>query len=360
MVEIVDSGGHHTVPDPCDGIVCGAHGTCVGAATTIGTCSCTDDYTGAMCDVAPIPPSPPSAPGGRTVGATYQYTSFEEPASFECAATSQADCGNAAMKTIGADCASVADGTACAVASLGGIAGSGPADTSAGFVTEFVSTGEELGFATYWEPCAEDGSGLSGVACNYGPNDDEDNVGVVPLGKWGSAGDNGNDVLHGEQVYMMDDADGFVYTTLDSVDLAAMANPVVSIWTHIDSTSYESKDAIRVWATCSDGTTIDVVSGVLDDEAHPTGADGQQLTENLWVPHLASLAGCGVATLSFGCQSNSNSEECWFDLIEFYDQSGGGTAEPTGPAKVVVSELMYNPPGDQGSDNQYEYMEVRR
>ena len=154
------------------------------------------------------------------------------------------------------------------------------------------------------------------------------------------------------------DADGFVYVTLDSVDLAAMANPVVSIWTHIDSTGYESSDAIRIWATCADGSTIDVVSGVLDDEAHPTGASGEQLTENVWVPHLASLAGCGTATLSFGCQTNSNGEECWFDVVEFFDQADSGSAELTGPANVIVSELMYNPPGDQGPDSKYEYMEV--
>ncbi len=44
-----------------------------------------------------------------------------------------------------------------------------------------------------------------------------------------------------------------------------MATPVVSIWTHIDSTGYVAKDAIRIWATCADGSPIDVVAGVLDD-----------------------------------------------------------------------------------------------
>ena len=135
---------------------------------------------------------------------------------------------------------------------------------------------------------------------------------------------------------MIDDPDGFAYVTLDPVDLSAMTTPVVSIWTHIDSTGYESKDAIRVWATCAGSDTVlDVIAGVLDDEAHPVGADGQQLAENVWIPHVASLAGCGTATLSFGCQTNSNSEECWFDLIEFYDAAGGGDA--AGPPLMIKS-----------------------
>ena len=49
-----------------------------------------------------------------------------------------------------------------------------------------------------------------------------------------------------------------------------------------------------------------------------------------WVKHTSSLTdGCGAATLSFGCQTNSNSEECWFDMVEFFE----GTAQDP-PAMV--------------------------
>ena len=295
------------------------------------------------------------------MGATYQYTSFEEPAAVDCSATSQNDCANVATISLRADCAADGAPVPCPIPSLAGIAdsnsGTPVANGGSGYVTAFASTGNELGFTTYWEACTGDNTGTSGIMCDY-DGDDRDNIGVVSNSEWGAGGDNGADVLHGSQCFMIDDADGFAYATLDPVDLAAMATPVVSIWTHIDSTGYEDKDAIRIWATCADGSTIDVVAGVLDDNAHPTGADGQQLTENLWVPHIASLAGCGTATLSFGCQTNSNSEECWFDVIEFYDAAGDSGGGGASDANVWISELHYNPAGSQGPDSQYEYTEL--
>jgi hypothetical protein len=124
---------------------------------------------------------------------------------------------------------------------------------------------------------------------------------------------------HGNHCYMMDDTDGFGYVTVDPVDVSAMQFPVASIWVHIDSTSYEAQDAVRVWVQCSSGSTIEVLTGVLDDEAHPTGASGAQLVENRWVQHAAPLGrNCGTATLSFGAQTDSSSEEIWFDMVEFY------------------------------------------
>ena len=100
----------------------------------------------------------------------------------------------------------------------------------------------------------------------------------------------------------------------------------MSIWTHIDSTGYEDEDIIRVWAECSDGSVVDVVNGVLDDAAHPVGASGAQMPENEWVPHIAALpASCGSVTVKFGCQTNSNSEECWFDMVEIVDSGGHHT-----------------------------------
>ena len=139
---------------------------------------------------------------------------------------------------------------------------------------------------------------------------------------------------HGDQVFMIDDADGFVFVTLDPVDISAMASPTVSIWTHIDSTGYEDSDVLRVWVDCADGSTIVVVSGVLDDESHPVGASGLRQSENMWIQHAVPLTeGCASATLSFGVQSNSNSEEGWFDLIEFYE----GEAAPSNPGLVISS-----------------------
>ena len=146
---------------------------------------------------------------------------------------------------------------------------------------------------------------------------------------------NGGMFPHGSKVYMIDDADGFAYVTLDSADMTGMPFPTVNIWTHIDSTGYEDSDAIRVWVTCADGSTTEVLSGTLDDNAHPIGAGGVQMVENMWVAHEAALpATCGAATLSFGCQSNSNAEECWFDLVQFYNA-------PPPPPTITISDGPY-------------------
>ena len=269
----------------------------------------------------------------------------------------QGQCGNAAMLTIGADCAAAGAAVPCPIPSLAGIDGTGVAQTppDGGYTTAFASTGDELGFTSYWEACVAGTNGTSGVACGHNPNSDRDNLGVMNLRNWGARGSNGmgaNAVTHGDQVYMIDDPDGFAYVTLDAVDLSAMANPVASIWTHIDSTGYEPSDAIRVWVTCAAGNTIDIVAGVLDDNAHPTGTSGSQLTENNWVPHIASLAGCGTATLSFGCQMNSGAEECWFDLVEFYDMIPPATpvTSPTYAYTSFEEPLPPNCPGLDQSD----------
>ena len=101
--------------------------------------------------------------------------------------------------------------------------------------------------------------------------------------------------------FMIDDTDGFTYVELDTVDVSAFTAPTVSVWTHIDSTGYEDTDVIRVWAECADGSTTDVIAGVLDDAAHPTGASGNQLEENSWSPHVTGLpASCGAVTVKFG------------------------------------------------------------
>ena len=100
-----------------------------------------------------------------------------------------------------------------------------------------------------------------------------------------------------------------------------MAVPTVSFWVHLESTSYEDEDGIRVWVDCADDSTMDLLAGVLDDAAHPSSDldnPDSQLVEDVWVQHTADLGACGTATLSFGVQSNSGSEEAWFDYFEFY------------------------------------------
>ena len=112
---------------------------------------------------------------------------------------------------------------------------------------------------------------------------------------WGAIGTDGN-FPDGNKVYMIDNADGFAYVTLDPVPLPGPA--VVSIWTHVRDTTYEYNDVIRVWVECSSGSTFEVVTGELDNEAHPVGADGTQLLSDQWTQHSTVLpAHCDTVSL---------------------------------------------------------------
>jgi len=251
----------------------------------------------------------------------FGYTSFEEPAAAQCPSCSpgcsQTECGSSALAILAANnCSGI-----CEVPNLAGIDGSN--DT--GFTVSYTSVGGEMGFTAYWESCGNNAETIVTAvglpACNF-IQDDHDNMGVISnvgdIGEtaWGAVGSTAADDIFpdGNQVYMIDDPDGFAFVTLDTLFLPAPT--AVSIWTHISSTSYEFNDIIRVWVDCSDGSTYEVLTGELDTEAHPVGADGFQLLEDQWTRHTALLpATCGEATLSFGCQANANDEECWFDMI---------------------------------------------
>ena len=82
-------------------------------------------------------------PEGRPeVGATYQYTSFEEPNSVVCntdptttGLPGQNACGNAAMTTIADTCTE----PPCAIANEAGVTGTGVATEDAGYTTAFTS-----------------------------------------------------------------------------------------------------------------------------------------------------------------------------------------------------------------------------
>ena len=98
-----------------------------------------------------------------------------------------------------------------------------------------------------------------------------------------------------------------------------MLNHVASIWVLLDTTSYEESDTIRVWVNTRDCGTVDLLGGMLDDEAHPVGADGNRVQESVWTRHAVPLAGCGTVTVNFGAQSDNGKEEIWFDMVEIRD-----------------------------------------
>ena len=172
--------------------------------------------------VCPTPAPPP---------VTYAYTSFEEPIAPVCPGLSQGNCdytwdGTAAECATGNGCNVVNTGID-AHANYQALIDSGVVDGSARYVTNYVAgtNGDaELGFQTFYLQCSDASLALTGVACDYSPQTDNDNNGVIAMSNsgpnnqpppngpgfnaWGAAA-HGQALPHGEQCFMLDDTDGF-------------------------------------------------------------------------------------------------------------------------------------------------------
>ena len=306
-------------------------------------------------------------------GNNYHYTSFEEPAAPDCSCppdpallgtavtgcqvSNQGACLNSFPTLLeGRPCLSdssvspdVCEITREMSVITGGWANRQPAGTVGHYSTNYVAGtngNAELGFRTFYQSCAAGAGILSHVACT----DDSvasingNNLGVISMynvgpangnaippnyNGWGACNEGGtfgagsHRLPHGEQCYMMDNTRGFAWVELDQVSLTAMSNPVASVWVHLESSGYEETDAIRVWVTTRYCGDVDILSGVLDDEAHPTSLDenGEEvrIEEDQWQRHQVSLSGCGTAVVKFGVQANNGNEEVWFDMVEIRD-----------------------------------------
>ena len=310
---------------------------------------------------------------GRSAG--YHYTSFEEPLMPPCACppdparagtctspVGQGGCTNTYPQQLGADLlagsvsGASSDSTAtacrdvspapetsvCEITSARSVIGGSWANAgnTGTYSTDYVSGAHgnaELGFRTFYQSCGD--TMLSGVAC-ANEQGNTANLGVISIyntgpsnahatppdyNAWGGARNGGtfgagsHKLPHGTQCYMMENTDGFVWVQLDTVSIEKMLNPVASIWVLLDTTGYEESDAIRVWVNTRDCGTVDLLGGMLDDEAHPVGADGNRVQESVWTRHAVPLAGCGTVTVNFGAQSDNGKEEIWFDMVEIRD-----------------------------------------
>ena len=62
----------------------------------------------------------------------------------------------------------------------------------------------------------------------------------------------------GSQYYMMEDTDGFVYVEMDAVEVTDYTNVQMKGWVHVESTTWEETDRLKVWASDT-GTFTEVV-----------------------------------------------------------------------------------------------------
>lgn len=158
--------------------------------------------------------------------------------------------------------------------------------------------GAELGFSSFYTN-TRDGVGLS----------DGDFVGVTDFAATVGAYTDG---LNGFQI---SDSDGLMTVTMQSVDLAGVANGAMSMDLFVQDTGYEDGDRARVWIEVDGGEMIDLFS-VAGDDLETSDATGQWLTLNL------DLSAYTTATIRFELDSNSGSEAIYVDNIQVVPTPG--------------------------------------
>jgi hypothetical protein len=183
-----------------------------------------------------------------------------------------------------------------------------------------TATGGELGFSSTYTTTG--GTGLT----------DADYVGVTTYTPvYGGA------FTDGSQGFQMQDTDGIMTTTLDPADLSGYVSVTVSADLFVKADSWETADAIRIWAEVAGGTEIDLIN--------TTGSDIDDLgIEGAWMTVTADLSGYTSATLHISLESNAANETIWVDNIKFQgDVSGGSSGSTVDPVQV---EFFYRHAAD--------------
>jgi predicted extracellular nuclease len=174
----------------------------------------------------------------------------------------------------------------------------------------YTSTGGELGFDSYYYNTRDD-VGLT----------DGDYVGVTDY--TGAVGAYPN----GGQGFEIQDADGAMRTTLDTVSLVGYTDVEVSIQYFVQETGWETapEDILHIWVEVDGGATIDLIDSA--------GSDIDALgIEGSWQTVTQSLAGYTQATLHFELDSNAADESVYFDNVLF-----SGTAAGDQPPQVTTT-----------------------
>jgi hypothetical protein len=153
----------------------------------------------------------------------------------------------------------------------------------------------ELGFQTVWQAI---GSGLGFAGGN--------SIGVIGDDTTHMQGSGSGKAPHGQNVFMLTDTDGFGYVKIDVVDLASVVTATMSAWVHVEATSWEDDDSIKIWAVSGDGSETILLSS----------SDIDSLAEDSWMQLEADVSGIPQLSMKFGLQADSVYEEVWYDYFK--------------------------------------------
>ena len=156
---------------------------------------------------------------------------------------------------------------------------------------------------------------------------DGDALGVIGDSTTNQEGGGGGAATDGTQFFMMEDTDGLLHVETDEISLAGLDVATLDVDVHIESTSWESRDYVRVWAEDT---------GPMDDVVLLEAMDLDDHTEDEWVHYTADLTGFEGATIKFSMSSNSGAEEAWIDNIVI--TGSGNTPGGESPAALNCEE----------------------
>jgi len=166
-----------------------------------------------------------------------------------------------------------------------------------------TSTGGELGFSSHYYN-TRNGVGLT----------DGDYVGVTDYAATvGSFTD-------GSKGFQMSDIDGFMVTSLDTVDVSNYASVNISLDYYVNEEGYESDDLIHIWIVADDDSETDLLN--------TQGSDIDDLDiEGRWITLEARVTGQSKIVLKLGLDCNAGFEAVYFDNIQI-TEGGSGNLEP--------------------------------
>ncbi|MFT6177854.1 MAG: hypothetical protein ACJA1W_000190 [Akkermansiaceae bacterium] len=176
------------------------------------------------------------------------------------------------------------------------------------------ATANEIGFFSTFTPT--DFTGDNGLS-------DGDEIGVST-----QADDNGG-FTDGVQGFKMEDIDGLLTTTFDTVDLTGFASSYLSLDIWVNSTGWEDDngdtgttglvgDSLKISLIFNDASELalfDSAGADMDDLFDEPGNP----VEGEWTTLVGDLSGFTSATLSIEFASNSGAEEIYLDNIVFTD-----------------------------------------
>ena len=204
----------------------------------------------------------------------------------------------------------------------------GAEDSSFGTVA-FTASGGEIGFSTRFVPT--DFTGTNGLS-------DGDEIGVST-----QADDNGG-FTHGVQGFKMEDVDGTLITTFDTVDLTGFSASYLSLDIWVNSTGWELEnsgalmgDALKITAAFEDLSVATLVDTTGEDPDDVWGTPGAPV-EGEWTQLTADLSGHTSVTLAVEFSSNAGSEEIYLDNIVFSDTAP--IPEPTSALLSLIGSVF--------------------